>query len=554
MVVERPDPPLHSASPRVGWRPVTLIALTALWMVAAHNCSFWQGLAKALANEAHARSLLTGMGVVMWAYYLMCLILIGWWRLLKPLLCLILLFSASTAYFMDTFGVTIDGDMVRNLFETNTGEAREYLSWDLLWRIGVLGLMPAALVAVAPLKHLGLRRAFAERGVLFLAALSVLGMTAALEYKNLSFVAREHIQLRRLLNPYYPLGSFWYYAKHRSPPKVLAQSPLGHDARRAPAAPGLPLRLVVLVLGETARAQNFGLYGYERPTTPRLLALPLVQLGPAQSCGTATAQSVPCMFSLLGRSRFSSHPRLRYWNVLEVLAHAGVPTLWLDNDSGCKEICGAASFVDVARSAAPDHCLEQECWDEVLLAPLQQALAATTADRLIVVHHRGSHGPAYYRRYPPEFRRFQPECRRLDVQNCSTEEIVNAYDNSIAYTDEQLGEMVERIEQHTGAAATAMIYLSDHGESLGENGVYLHGLPYAIAPATQTTVPFVLWLSPQWRAAEGLDQGCLTSRPAVQGSHDQLAHLLLGLFRVRTQAYRPALDPLAACRPPLRAG
>jgi len=544
-----PDVMSQTAEACDGWHPITLIVLTSLWIVAFDNASFWQALGAAVAHEGHRLPLMLGMALVMLAYYTLCLVLIAWWRLLKPLLGLVLLFSACTAHFMDTFGVTIDGDMVGNLFETNAGEAGEYLTWDFAWCIGWLGVLPASLVAWAPLRTLRLRRAVGERGALVVVVIALVGFTAALEYKNLAFVARDHINLRRLLNPYYPLGSFWYYAKHRSPPEALAQSPLGHDAARDAVPAGQPPRLVVLVLGETARVQNFGIYGYERPTTPRLAATPLVQLGPAQSCGTATAQSVPCMFSLLGRTEFSSHPHLLYWNVLDVLSHVGVPTLWLDNDSGCKEVCGAASYVDVSLSPDPERCEDRECRDEVLLAPLEQALSETKADRLIVVHHRGSHGPAYYRRYPPEFRRFQPECRRLDVQNCSVEEIVNAYDNSIAYTDEQLGEILERIQQHAGSAATAMIYLSDHGESLGENGVYLHGLPYAIAPATQKTVPFVLWLSPQWRSAEGLGDTCLAALPGTERSHDQLSQLLLGLFHVRTQAYLPGLDPLAGCRP-----
>jgi lipid A ethanolaminephosphotransferase len=166
----------------------------------------------------------------------------------------------------------------------------------------------------------------------------------------------------------------------------------------------------------------------------------------------------------------------------------------------------------------------------------------------VVLHQLGNHGPAYHRRYPDAFRRFQPTCDTPDLRQCSREQIVNAYDNALLYTDHVLARAIDWLRERQATHDTALVYLSDHGESLGENNLYLHGIPYAIAPDTQTKVPMLMWLSPSYAARWRLDAACLRQRATQPVSHDHLFHTLMGLFDVTTTARDPAFDLAGGCR------
>ena len=183
--------------------------------------------------------------------------------------------------------------------------------------------------------------------------------------------------------------------------------------------------------------------------------------------------------------------------------------------------------------------------DEVLLRGLQARIDAFDRDGVIVLHMLGSHGPAYFKRYPPAFAVYQPECRTAELERCTREQIVNAYDNSIRYTEHVLSALIDLLERNGSALDIALLYVSDHGESLGEHGLYLHGMPYAIAPAEQTRVPMLMWLSPGHR--ERIDVDCMRRRAHLPTSHDNLYHSVLGLMRVQTSVYRSERDLFAPC-------
>src|SRR5690606_5835407 len=140
----------------------------------------------------------------------------------------------------------------------------------------------------------------------------------------------------------------------------------------------------------------------------------------------------------------------------------------------------------------------------------------------IVLHMTGSHGPSYYRRYPAEFAKFKPECRTSEFSDCTTDEIVNAYDNSILYTDHILSEIINVLKGSDDRFAPAMIYMSDHGESLGEDGLYLHAAPYFIAPDVQTHIPFIAWFSPDYANATKLATACVRQDATDASSHANL--------------------------------
>lgn len=307
----------------------------------------------------------------------------------------------------------------------------------------------------------------------------------------------------------------------------------------------------MLVLGETGRAGNFGLNGYERDTTPGLAKEDVASLRDVTSCGTSTAASVPCMFSPLGRGGFLAR-RADTENLLDVLQRAGLAVLWLENQAGCKGVCDRVFSANTQDTADPVLCPDNECLDDVLLQGLDQRLAALPAERrargtVVVLHTMGSHGPAYFKRSTPPFKRFLPECTSVDLQRCSRDEVRNAYDNSIAYVDQFLVRTIRWLESRQGDSETAMVYLADHGESLGEHNIYLHGLPFAIAPDEQKKVPWITWLSPRLQEASGLHTSCLKRQIDIPATHDNLFHSLIGLAGVQTQAYKPALDIYASC-------
>lgn len=463
-------------------------------------------------------------------------------RLTKPVLIAALLLAAPGAYFMDAFGIVIDHDMLRNVAQTNAGEARDLLGFKLLAYCLGLGLIPALLVARAPLQPQGWRRELADRLKLLGVALAVpIGLVLAFGGFYASFV-REHKVLRSYANPSYPVYSAIKFAKaslglNRA---MAAISPIGMDARRAA---GAQRKLVILVVGETARADHFGLNGYARDTTPRLRAAGAVNFPDFQACGTSTAASVPCMFSLTGSKGSSDGQE----NLLDVAQRAGTDVLWLDNNSDSKGVALRVPYRDY-KSPENNPLCDVECRDAGMLVPLQAHIdARAEGDLLIVLHQMGNHGPAYYKRYPDDFETYAPACKSNDLHQCTREEIVNAYDNALRYTDDFLGRAIDLLKANDDRFATALFYVSDHGESLGEGGLYLHGLPKAIAPAAQLHVPAALWLG---RNFAGIDRTALETIRRRPFSHDHLFHTVLGLLEIETAIYRPERDILATSRKP----
>jgi lipid A ethanolaminephosphotransferase len=259
------------------------------------------------------------------------------------------------------------------------------------------------------------------------------------------------------------------------------------------------------------------------------------------------------MFAPVGRRDYDESRIRGSESLLHVAARAGVAVHWRDNQSGCKGVCEGLPQDEVASLNPAGVCADGHCLDEGLLAGLDERLAAAAAaprpgTQLLVLHTLGNHGPSYFRRYPPAFKRFQPACENDDLRLCSQQEIVNAYDNALLYTDHVLASAIAKLQAAAGKVDTALIYVSDHGESLGENNLFLHGLPYAIAPDVQTRVPMVMWLSGGLPRAAGVDAGCLRRRAAEPAAHDHLFHTVLGLLDVQTALYEPAWDLTSGCR------
>ena len=530
------------------WRPeigsVTAGILTAFYLLALTNWSFWsKGWAYLEGRPTTFASIALGISCL---YVALC-VAVSVKYLMKPIFILLIVASAAGAWFMDRFGVVIDIEMIRNAAETNSAEAGGLITTGFILHMLVFGLLPSLLLVWVKVRH----RAFPAKlrgNLAVIVPALVLALVAGLSHARVYAAAvRAHHDWFETLNPFVPMVTAVQYAVGQSGEVDVVAAPLGEDAHVADAPVGeRKPRLMIVVAGETARADNFSLGGYGRDTNPELAKKDILYFPDTTSCGTATAVSLPCMFSVYPRSDYSHHKALATENLLDVLSHAGVHVEWWDNNTGSKEIAKRTGERSLIAGGNPRDCANGECRDQVLLDALDAWIGSVDRDTVLVLHQIGSHGPAYYERYPEAFRKFRPECRSADFSNCSGEEIVNAYDNTILYTDHILASVIDRLEKQENRLDVSMLYMSDHGESLGELGLYLHGAPYMIAPSHQTHIPFVLWLGRDEKAAYSAD--CLAGETGRPQSHDNLFHTVLGMMRIDTKVRDPALDLMSPCR------
>jgi lipid A ethanolaminephosphotransferase len=530
--------------------PVSGLALSlavAAFLALAGNLAFWRALVALVpADSLGNLGFLASTFAILLVLLGLLLLLFAWRFVLKPVAIAALLISAVCAHFMSAYGVVIDRDMIQNVMETDVGEARELLTGGLALHLLLLGVLPALVVARLPVRFGPLRSEARTRGLVALAGLALCVGLVGAHFKEFSLIGREHEELRLLINPTSPLYAAVRFLRPEREPESV--EPIAIDARRAEPVGGERPLLVVLAVGETARAASFSLNGYGRNTNPQLAALPVIDFPQVTSCGTSTAVSVPCMFSPYGRAAYSDRKAKSHESLLDVLQRVGVSVLWRDNNSGCKSTCDRVPRHTEADLTLPRLCPGGECFDEVLVEGLPAVFDALRGDAFVVLHMKGSHGPAYARRSPAAFKKFTPECEGADLRGCGREAIVNAYDNTILYTDFVLSRLIGLLAHEAGRSDVAMLYVSDHGESLGENGLYLHGLPWMLAPEEQTHVPMLLWLSEGFGRDRDIDRACLEGRRNAPYSHDHLFHSILGLFGVQTSAYSPELDLFRPCR------
>jgi lipid A ethanolaminephosphotransferase len=534
--------------PAHGLTSNTLIALVAVFLAASGNLSFFGKVLTAYPLATGNALALASLAAMLIGSTLLLLALTCFGRTTKPVLIGILLLASLAAHFMDSYGVVINDDMLQNAAQTNLAEAGDLLNFRLLGYFVMLGVLPAIAIARLPLRWRGIRVEAIARGKLLAAVvLLMVGTVLAFGGFYASFL-REHKSLRSYANP----GYFIYSAIKYSTGSLAVKSrqvltSIGADAQ-IPAS-DVERELFILVIGETARADRFSLNGYARDTNPQLRRADAISFSNFRACGTSTATSVPCMFSLLGMDKFDTKKGAAQENLLDVLTHAGVNVLWLDNNSDSKDVALRVPYQSYKSPEVNPLC-DPECRDVGMLSALQKHIdAQPRGDIFIVLHQMGNHGPAYFKRYPPEFEKFKPACQSADLSLCSREEIGNAYDNAILYTDFFLGKVIELLKMNDNKFETALLYVSDHGESLGENGVYLHGLPPAIAPDAQLHVPAILWLGSGFK---DVDFSALRRKSGTRFTHDNIAHTVLGAMEIGTSVYRPELDMLDGCRKPER--
>lgn len=469
-------------------------------------------------------------------------------RFAKPVLTALFIASALAVYYMRRYTVFFDMSMLRNVLNTDVKEAKELLSWDMLLFVLLYGVLPSVLIWRVRIRRRSWRRAIVIRSVFTVGTLIVVAVLMAAVFQNFSALMRNQKEVRFLITPGNFIVGFVRVLAADTASVQKNRIPIGLDARLDDHAPkkNKPT-LLVLVVGETARAANWGLNGYSRQTTPKLSALNVVNFPLMTSCGTNTEVSLPCMFSPFGRKNYNEKAIREHESLLHVLAKAGFHVSWRDNQSGCKGVCDGLELQRLDSSKNATLCDGERCIDEILLERLEEEVQHADGNAVIVLHQLGNHGPAYYRRYPAAFRLFTPTCDTNDLGKCTREQIVNSYDNALLYTDHFLSKTIERLKQQT-SHDTAMIYVSDHGESLGEKGIYLHGLPYAIAPKEQTEIPMIMWMSEDFSSSYWLNKDCMRQEAQRSFNHDYLFHSVLGILGIKTKLYDPSYDITTSCR------
>lgn len=531
-----------------------LLLLASLLVTLACNGMFWGVLLADRAwSEPRTWSLAAGTFLIVLSIHYILFALPSARLSIKPWLLLLTVISVSSSWYMQHYTVYFDTHMLSNVFHTEFAEASELISLRMLLAVGIVGVAAAAVLALVRLPRRSVRRTIALRGGSLALALLVALAGGALAARDLASLLRNQHELRYLVTPANLIVASLRVLAGDARQAVQARVPIGEDAHLSPARAGQRSRLLVLVVGETVRAQNWGLNGYARQTTPELSRLQAINYPDVSACGTSTEVSLPCMFSAIGRRNYSERRIRSEESLLHVLARAGLGTVWVDNQTGCKGVCEGLGEERIIGDADTGLCDGLHCLDAILLDRLADRLARPETDGLLVLHPLGNHGPSYSRRYPAAFARFEPTCESPELGDCSVEQIGNSYDNAVLYTDHLLARMIAMLGQQKDRDV-ALIYLSDHGESLGEHGLYLHGIPYAIAPEQQTKVPMLVWLSDSMRVTAGIDDACLRRDAALPHSHDHLFHSVLGLLDVQTSIYDPGLDLFSGCRTLARNG
>ncbi len=518
-----------------------LIIFASLFFVLFDNFVFFKYSFKSF----HNLFFMVGLGWLLFVVLSTLLLLISNKYIIKGVLILLFLLSSAASYYMQEYGVIINDKMIQNIFETDTNEVKDLLNIKLFLNLFFLGILPSLAVYKTEIIKRPLKsELFSRLKLIGFNVISIVGLYFAFSKYWVSFF-RSHKTLRMYTNPTYYLYSLGKYINEKYFTKPIKFKHIGLDAVQLKEKKP---KLIIFVLGEAARWDHFSLNGYKRDTNPNLeTTKDLINFPDVHSCGTETAVSVPCMFSPYTKSEYSDKLAKNTDSVIDVINRAKVNVLWRDNDSGSKGVASRIkNYEDFNNANIKPFCKDGNCVDEVLFVGLQKWIddINNSNNILIVLHTKGSHGPAYYKRYPKEYEKFKPVCKNNQLQNCKKEEVINAYDNTILYTDHFLKKTIEFLKKNQKKYNVAMYYMSDHGESLGENGIYLHGMPYFIAPDAQKHPASVVWFGKGF----DINISCVKSIASKSYTQDNIFSTLLGLIDVKTKVYNPKMDIFKECR------
>jgi len=523
---------------------ISLIWGVSLWLMLTGNHALFEHLLSLYPWNTHNAGFIISISLFFTFSITLWLMLLNHGKSARWILAIILVTSAWAAFYMDEFGVIIDHVMLDNAAKTDSAEIMGLLSWGFVLKMLLLGVMPAWILFKKVPARFFRRDPFSAR--LKQISLLLLGMilvTIPFTADYATFI-REHKLVRMYANP-----TFFHYSLVKWGSKKIFTRSITGLQKTAVDAVNLEAdqhhELIIMVVGETARFDRFSLNGYARETNPRLRKEDVVSFKQVTSCGTSTAVSVPCMFSMLTRKQYDEDKALHMENALDVLHREGVKVLWRDNNSDSKGVALRVPYEDFKSPAHNPVCDDNECRDIGMLSGLDKFVTENKDhDILIVLHQMGNHGPEYYRRYPDEFKKFTPICKTGRLSECTQQEIDNSYDNAILYTDYFLSEVIQFLKKYDDQRETAMLYVADHGESLGEHGIYLHAAPYMIAPKEQTHVPSILWVGQHF----DYQLAQVRSYENYPLSHDDVFCTLLTAYEIKSEVCHAEFGWLAQNR------
>lgn len=524
-----------------------LIYLSSIFLTLFFNFSFFRNILNTYEINSFANTIyIISISIILIYLLIILFTMLSSKYTTKPILIVIIIISSFSAYFMDTYNVVIDDEMIRNTLQTNFSESWDLFSLKLIAYVLFLGIIPSFLIYKSKIEYKTLKKEIFSKIKAILLSITVILIIIFSFSKFYTSFFREHKPLRYAVNPIYWMYSIGKYLNttFNAVPKELVK--IGTDARIITEKNLLEEKkeLIIMVVGEASRADRFSLNGYEKQTNPLLKKEDIINFSNMYSCGTSTAHSVPCMFSIFGKDEYNYKKGISTENILDVLKHTdNISILWRDNNSDSKGVALRVDFEDFRTSNTNTIC-DVECRDEGMIVGLEKYIMKNPKkDIFIVLHQMGNHGPAYYKRYPKEFEKFTPVCKTNQLEQCTQEEVSNAYDNAILYTDYFLSKVINFLKPYSKEYETAMIYISDHGESLGENGLYLHGMPYFIAPDEQKHVASFMWLG-EGDIREDIDVQKVKNYANKEFSQDNLFHTILGLFEVESEVYNEKMDIL----------
>ncbi len=519
--------------------PPIFIIFTSIFILVFDNNSFFSHVIEIYPLNNENILFLASLTLMLYALLVIVLSLISFRHTLKPILILVLFLSAAVSYFMQSYNIVMDKTMIENTLQTDMHESFDLLSIKLFITLFLLAVIPSFIIYKIPLHYRTFKTELFSKIKIILLHIVLIAILLFSFSKFYTSFFREHKSLRLYTNPITTIYSTVAYTYAQFKNTNIPMQIIGQDAHIIPSK-NSKRKIIIMVVGEAARADHFSLNGYKKETNPLLKKEDIINFSQMYSCGTTTAVSVPCMFSVYDRSDYNSRRGYNTHTVLDVLSRAGIEVLWRDNNSDSKGVAVRLPY-EYYKTAKLNTMCEGECRDEGMLVGLDKVISNNNKDIIIVLHQMGNHGPAYAERYPKAFRRFTPECKTNQLEECTIEEISNTYDNAILYTDYFLTKVIGFLKEHEDKAQTAMIYIADHGESLGENGLYLHGLPYFMAPDHQKHVGALMWFGKDFP----IDTASLESKAKEEYSHDNLFSTLLGIFNVQTKVYEKKMDILA---------
>lgn len=529
------------------------ILVMAVWLGVCLNFAFYRQIHLLTPYQGvKSFAFLAATAVILIALYNLILQILGWKWTLKAVTILLVFVGGFSAYFVNSLGVVISPDQIQNMMQTDPAEVRDLISPRFLLWTSVFVILPILLILKMNIAYESISKTLLKKLASSVVSIAIIGSLLFVYYVDFAAIFREHRDLKGMISPQNAFAATSSYFHKRAPKENLPLIRYGEDAHLVEdTSTQKHPKLMVLVVGETARAESFSLNGYTKNTNPELSKQTgIMNYTQVSSCGTATAVSVPCMFSGMPRTEYDEQLASHREGLLDIAQRAGYKVTWIDNNSGCKGTCNRVEQYTIPESLKQEWCKDGECLDGILLDSLKQYISTIpkndTSPRLIVLHQVGSHGPAYYKRAPKEFQKFKPTCDTNAIQGCTREELLNSYDNSIIYTDHVLNQVIEILKAQT-QYRTGFWYLSDHGESTGEHGMYLHGAPYSIAPTQQTHVPMLMWFSESWKQANVSQVNCLAQQKTKSLSQDNLFPSLLSLLGVRTQVINPNNNMLSQC-------